>query len=51
MHLPLGWKISALGCTRDRLPITRSKLAYEVAKKLKRYLDSMTVRLHPEGNS
>ena len=49
--LTASWKINALGWTRDRLPITRSKLAYEVAKKLKRYLDSMAVRSHPDGIS
>lgn len=35
-------QISTLGWKKERIPITRSKLAYEVAKKLKRYLDSMT---------
>jgi hypothetical protein len=44
-------QINALGWTRKRLPITRSKLAYQVAKKLERYLDSMTVRSHPGGIS
>ena len=32
--------------TRKRLPITRSKLAFEVARKLERYLRYMTVRSH-----
>lgn len=39
----LGWK------NKRRVPITRSKLVSEVAKELKRYLDSMT--RHPIKNS
>lgn len=39
-------KIHTLNWTRDRQPIKRSKLAYEVAKKLKQYLNRMTVRSH-----
>jgi len=35
-------QISTLGWKKDRLPITRSKLAYEVAKNLNRYLVDMT---------
>ena len=35
-----------MGWTRNRVRITRSKLAYEVAKKLNQYLESMTVGLH-----
>ena len=37
-------KINTLNWTRKRLPITRSKLAHEVARKLERYLDHMAVR-------
>ena len=37
-------KIHVLDWTRNRLPITRSKLAHEVAKKLERYLNLMAVR-------
>jgi len=35
-------QIATLGYTKDRARITRSKLAYEIAKKLNRYLESMT---------
>ena len=38
-------KITTLDWTKRRLPITRSKLAYEVAKKVKRYLCCLAVRL------
>lgn len=34
-------QISTLGWTKDRVPITRSKLVYEIAKKLDQYLKSM----------
>lgn len=37
-------QISTLGWAKDRVPITRSKLAYEVAKQLNRYLVSMAGR-------
>ena len=37
-------KIHALNWTRSRKPIQRSKLAYEVARKVERYLDYMAVR-------
>lgn len=37
-------QISTLDWTKDRRPITRSKLAYEVAKQLDRYLKSMADR-------
>ena len=37
-------KIHTLNWTRNRLPISRSKLAQEVAKKLERYLNHMAVR-------
>lgn len=37
-------QISTLNWTKNRGQITRSKLAYEVAKKLNRYLESMTGR-------
>lgn len=40
------WKIHALDWTRKRQPITRSKLAHEVSKKLERYLRQMAVRSH-----
>ena len=42
-------KIHTLSWTRDRQPIKRSKLAYEVAKKLKQYLNRMAVRSHRNG--
>ncbi|KAF9643619.1 hypothetical protein BDM02DRAFT_3272935 [Thelephora ganbajun] len=38
-------QISTLDWGKDRVPITRSKLAYEVAKKLNQYLESMTGHL------
>jgi len=38
-------QIPTLGWAKDRIPITRSKLAYEVAKQLNRYLESMVVSL------
>ena len=47
--LTTTWKIHTLSWTRDRQPIKRSKLAYEVAKKLKQYLNRMTVRSHRNG--
>ena len=37
-------KIHALNWTRNRLPIRRSKLVHEVARKLERYLNRMAVR-------
>ena len=37
-------KIHALNWTRSRKPIQRSKLAHEVARKVERYLNRMTVR-------
>ena len=37
-------KIHTLDWTRSRAPIKRSKLAHEVARKLKRYLIQMAVR-------
>ena len=39
-----GRKIHALNWTRNRLPIPRSKLAYEVSKKVEQYLNRMAVR-------
>jgi len=39
-------KIHALNWTRNRVPIQRSKLAHEVAKKVDRYLNHMDVRLY-----
>lgn len=42
--LTVRGKINILDWTRKRLPITRSKLAHEVARKLERYLDYMAVR-------
>jgi len=42
--LTTACKIHVLGWTKKRLPITRSKLAYEVAKKLERYLNHIAVR-------
>ena len=47
--LTIKWKISVLDWTKDRLPITRSKLAHEVAKKLQLYLDNIAVRSYPNG--
>jgi len=40
------WKIHAQDWTRKRKPITRSKLAHEVAKKLEQYLRQIAVRSH-----
>ena len=37
-------KIHALNWTKNRLPILRSKLAHEVARKLEGYLNRMIVR-------
>ena len=37
-------KIHVLGWARSRLPITRSKLAHEIAKKVQRYLTTIAVR-------
>jgi len=37
-------KINTLNWTRKRQPITRRKLAYEVAKRLEQYLFDMAVR-------
>ena len=37
------WKIHVLDWTKNRLPIKRSKLAHEVAKKVERYLDCIAV--------
>lgn len=42
--LTARWKIHVLDWTRKRSPITRGKLAYEIAKKLERYLRYMAVR-------
>jgi len=42
--LIMWWKIHVLGWARNRLPITRSKLSHEVAKKVERYLASVAVR-------
>jgi len=42
-------QIPTLGWAKDRVPINRSKLAYEVAKQLNRYLESMAVGLHHCG--
>ena len=39
----MRWKISTRNWTKGRDPITRSKLAYQLSKKLKEYLDSMAV--------
>ena len=39
-------QISTLGWAKDRVPITRSNLAYAVAKQLNRYLESMAVGPH-----
>ena len=43
------WKIHVSDWTKNRLPITRSKLAYEVAKKVERYLNSIAVRSYFDG--
>jgi len=40
-------KVHALNWTRNPLPIPRSKLAHEFAKKIEQYLNRMAVRLHP----
>jgi len=40
----MRWKIHVLDWTKDRLPITRSKLAHEVAKQVERYLNCIAVR-------
>lgn len=43
--LSTRWKIHVLDWTKNRQPITRSKLAYEVAKQVQRYLNQcITVR-------
>jgi len=42
--LTTRWKINTLDWTRKRLPITRRKLAHEVARRLERYLCYMSVR-------
>ena len=39
-----------MGWTKTRTRITRSKLAYEIAKKLNQYLESMTVGSHNVEN-
>ena len=44
--LTASCKIHALDWTRKRRPITRSKLAHEIARKLERYLHDMAVRPH-----
>jgi len=49
--LTTKWKIHALNWTRNRVPIPRSKLAHEVARKLERYLNRMAVRLYRDGTS
>jgi len=43
--LTVRWKLHALNWTRNRLPIQRSKLAHEVARKVEQYLTRMVVRL------
>ena len=40
-------KIQTLSSGKERKSISRSKLAHDVAKKLKRYLDDMSVGSHP----
>lgn len=40
------WKIHTRDWTKQNLPITRSKLAHEVAKKLEQYLRQTAVRSH-----
>ena len=47
----LGRQIHTLGWTKIRIPIARSKLAYEVAKQLNWYLKSMVVSLPYGGYS
>ena len=42
-------QIPTLGWAKDRVSITRSKLVYEVAKQLNRYLESMAVGPHHCG--
>jgi len=42
-------QINTLDWTRKRLPITRNKLAYEVARKLERYLHYMA-KFTPDGS-
>ena len=42
--LTASYKIHALDWTRKRRPITRGKLAHEVARRLERYLRDMDVR-------
>ena len=44
--LTASCKIHALNWTRKRRPITRGKLAHEVARKLERYFHDMAVRPH-----
>ena len=44
-------KIYALNWTRNYQPIPWSKLAYEVAKKLKQYLDFMAVHSYHDDIS
>jgi len=45
----MGWKIHVLDWTRNPLPITRSKLSHEIAKKVERYLNYITVGLCFDG--
>jgi hypothetical protein len=42
-------KIHTMNWTRTRKPIPRSKLAHEIARKLDRYLNHMSVRSHSVG--
>ena len=43
--LTIPWKIHTLNWTKSRVPIPRSKLVYEIARKVDRYLTRMTVCL------
>jgi len=46
-YVDQGWKIPTRNWTKNRRPILRSKLVYEVARKVERYLNHMAVRSHP----
>ena len=48
-NIPAEKPPCGLGWAKDRVPITRSNLAYAVAKQLNRYLESMTVGPHHRG--
>ena len=47
----MRWKIHGLDWKKKRQPISRSKLALEVAKKVKKYFDSIAVRTSMESSS